>query len=151
MGKIAGCGSRLRMINSVVLNQEQYLEWINSVYVYSEGIFFWIQFLRLGSPWGGKVGKRLLVKGTAGSSARKTFGQSLMSQSLFFIHKIVIPAGPVVRNPPCNAGDMGLILGQGPLIQQAVERISPHSTTTESVHRNQRVRAPQRSILSEAR
>ena len=49
MGKIAGCGSRLRMINSVVLNQEQYLEWINSVYVYSEGIFFG------SSSWGWEV------------------------------------------------------------------------------------------------
>ena len=91
------------------------------------------------------------MKGTAGSSARKTFGQSLMSQSLFFIHKIVIPAGPVVKNSPCNAGDMGLILGQGTLIQQAVKQISPHSTTTESDLHNQRVCAPQRSILSEAR
>ena len=96
------------------------------------GDFFLIQFLRLRSPWGGKVGKRLLVKETAGSSARKTFGWSLMSQPLFFIHKIVIPGGPVVKNPPCHAGDMGSILGQGTLIQQAVEQLSPHTTTTES-------------------
>ena len=37
MGKIAGCGSRLRRINSVhMLNQEQYWKWIDPVSVYSE-------------------------------------------------------------------------------------------------------------------
>ena len=49
----------------------------------------------------------------------------------------MIPAGPVVKNPPCHAGDKGSILGQGTLIQQAVEQLIPHTATTESVHHNQ--------------
>ena len=28
------------------------------------------------------------------------------------------PGGPVVKDPPCNAGDMGLIPGQGTKIPQ---------------------------------
>lgn len=37
MGKIAGCSSRLRRINSVhMLNQKQYWEWTDPVSVYSE-------------------------------------------------------------------------------------------------------------------
>ena len=30
------------------------------------------------------------------------------------------PGGPVVKNPPCNAGDMGSIPSQGTKISQAV-------------------------------
>ena len=31
------------------------------------------------------------------------------------------PSGPVVKNPPCNAGDMGSIPGWGTKIPQATE------------------------------
>ena len=41
------------------------------------------------------------------------------------------PGGPVVKNPPYNAGDAGLIPGQGTKIPHAVEQLSPHATTTE--------------------
>ena len=34
------------------------------------------------------------------------------------------PGGPVVKNPPSNAGDMGLIPGQGTKISHAVEHLS---------------------------
>ena len=44
--------------------------------------------------------------------------------------------GPVVRNLPCNAGDMGLTLGWGTKIPHATEPLSPCTTTAEQ-------RAPQ--------
>ena len=39
---------------------------------------------------------------------------------------------PVVRNPPANAEDMGLIPGQGTKIPHAVGKLSLHTATTES-------------------
>ena len=44
------------------------------------------------------------------------------------------PGGPVVKNPPCNAGDAGLIPGGGTKIPHAMEPVSPCMAT--------RVRAP---------
>ena len=45
------------------------------------------------------------------------------------------PGGPVVKNPPSNARDVGLIPGQGTKIPHAVGQLSPsHTTTTESAH-----------------
>ena len=41
------------------------------------------------------------------------------------------PSGPVVKNPSCNAGDAGLIPGQGTKIPHAAGQRSPHATTTE--------------------
>ena len=43
------------------------------------------------------------------------------------------PGGPVVKNPPCNAGDMGLIPGQGTKIPHAAEQLSLSATPRESV------------------
>ena len=37
----------------------------------------------------------------------------------------------MVKNPSCNSGDMGLILGQGTKIPQAMEKLSPCAITTE--------------------
>jgi len=37
-----------------------------------------------------------------------------------------LPCGPVVRDLPCNTGDLGLILGQGANIPHAAEQLSPH-------------------------
>ena len=39
------------------------------------------------------------------------------------------PGGPVVKNLPPNAGDMGLIPGQETNIPHAVGQVSPHATT----------------------
>ena len=39
--------------------------------------------------------------------------------------------GPMVKNLPCNAADMGLIPGQGSKIPHAVERLSLCTPTTE--------------------
>ena len=40
------------------------------------------------------------------------------------------PGGPVVKNPPSNAGDAGSIPGRGTKIPQAAEQLSPCATTT---------------------
>ena len=41
------------------------------------------------------------------------------------------PGGPVVKNPPHNAGDVGSIPGQGTKIPHAEGQLSLHATTTE--------------------
>ena len=41
------------------------------------------------------------------------------------------PGGPVVKNPPSNAGNAGSIPGQGTKIPQATEQLSPCTRTTE--------------------
>ena len=41
------------------------------------------------------------------------------------------PGGPVVKNPPSNAGDAGSIPGRGTKIPHAAGQLSPHATTTE--------------------
>ena len=46
------------------------------------------------------------------------------------------PGGPVFKNLPCNAGDMGLILGQGTKI--------PHSLEQETLHPTRPRAAPQK-------
>ena len=38
-------------------------------------------------------------------------------------HQRYFPGGPVVKNPPSNAGDMSLIPGQGTKIPRAVEQL----------------------------
>ena len=47
------------------------------------------------------------------------------------------PGGPVVKNPPCNAGDMGSIPVGGTEISHDVQQISSHTTTRESMHCNE--------------
>ena len=42
-----------------------------------------------------------------------------------------LPGGPVVKNLPCNTGDIGLIPRQGTRIPHAMEHLSPHATNTE--------------------
>ena len=37
------------------------------------------------------------------------------------LHERDFPSGPVVENPPCNAGDSGSIPGWGTKIPQALE------------------------------
>ena len=41
------------------------------------------------------------------------------------------PGGPVVKNPPSNAGDSGSIPGGGTKTSHAAGQVSPHATTTE--------------------
>ena len=49
-----------------------------------------------------------------------------------------VAGGPVVINPPVNAGDMGWTPGVGTKIPHAARQLSPCATTRESVHRNGR-------------
>ena len=46
------------------------------------------------------------------------------------------PGGPVVKNPPYNSGDAGLIPGQGNKIPRAAGQLSPSAATTELAHLN---------------
>ena len=39
------------------------------------------------------------------------------------------PGGPVAKNPPCNAGDLGLIPDWITKIPQATGQLSPSTTT----------------------
>ena len=40
--------------------------------------------------------------------------------------------GPVLKNPPCNAGDLGSIPGKGTKIPHATEQLSPGTATTKA-------------------
>ena len=53
------------------------------------------------------------------------------------------PGGPVVKSPPSNAGDTGLIPGQRTKIPHAAGQLSPWATTNELIHLNERVFVPQ--------
>ena len=57
----------------------------------------------------------------------------LMSNSTVIINSPwVFPGGLVVKNPPCKAGDVSLITGQGTKIPCATEQLeSPHAATAE--------------------
>ena len=44
------------------------------------------------------------------------------------------PGGPVVKNPPSNAGDAGSIPGRGAKIPHATGQLSLCTATTEHVH-----------------
>ena len=47
------------------------------------------------------------------------------------------PGGPVVKNLPCNAGDMGSIPGRGPKIPHAMGQLSRRATTRDKpTHHN---------------
>ena len=46
------------------------------------------------------------------------------------------PSGPVVKNPPSNAGDMDFIPGQGTKIPHAAGHLSLRATIRESTCRN---------------
>ena len=55
------------------------------------------------------------------------------------------PGGPVVKNLPCNAGDVGLNPSWGTRIPHVMEQLSPSSATTEPAPSEACV--PQRKIL----
>ena len=44
------------------------------------------------------------------------------------------PGGPVVENPPSNAGDVGLTPGPGAQTTQPAEQQSLWTTTTKPIH-----------------
>ena len=53
------------------------------------------------------------------------------------------PGGPVVKNPPSNAGDAGPIPVRGTKLPHAMGQLSLRATTTELSHLNERARVPQ--------
>ena len=54
------------------------------------------------------------------------------------------PGGPVIKSLPSNAGNTGLIPGQGTNILHATGQLSPHTITTEPARLNWReARVPQ--------
>ena len=55
--------------------------------------------------------------------------------------KGAFPDGPVVKNPPRNAGDEGSIPDWGTEIPCAMEQLSPRATTTEPVAQLESCRA----------
>ena len=58
--------------------------------------------------------------------------------SLFKTYHRDFPGGPVVKNPPSNAGDVGSISGQGTKIPHAAGQLNLRVTTTEPAHLKQR-------------
>ena len=63
----------------------------------------------------------------------KARSKALFNQDDFSNRKeaFQVPGGLVVKNPPFNAGDVGLIPGQGTKNPRAVGQISPCATTRE--------------------
>ena len=69
---------------------------------------------------------------------------SLLHFSLFVFHPYRdttdlsgdFPGGPMVRNPPSNAGDAGSIPGRGTRIPHAAGQPSSRATTTELARLN---------------
>jgi len=49
---------------------------------------------------------------------------------------IVTSGGPVVKNLPWKAGDLGLIPGWGTKIPHAMGQLNQQATITESTHHN---------------
>ena len=68
---------------------------------------------------------------------RQTFKK--LKGKLLYIKQINrdFPGGPVVKSPPCNAGDASLIPGQGTKIRHATGQLSVCATTTELLRLNQ--------------
>lgn len=58
------------------------------------------------------------------------------------------PDGPIVKNPPHNAGEVGLIPGRGINIPQAKEQLNPDATATESVRGNYNPKQLNKETLS---
>ena len=46
------------------------------------------------------------------------------------------PGGPVIKNLPCKARDVGSIPGQGTKIPHVSVKLSPRATTIEHAHHN---------------
>ena len=65
-----------------------------------------------------------------------------------------LPSGPVVKNPPSNAGDtgsnQGSIPGWGTKIPHAKEQLSPRATTRGPTHSNEKSQCAQAEKPSHA-
>ena len=54
------------------------------------------------------------------------------------------PGGSVVKNLPCNLGDVGWIPGQGTKILHSKEQLSPWTASRESIGLDEKYRMTQR-------
>ena len=61
------------------------------------------------------------------------------------------PGGPLIKNPPCSAGDAGSIPGQGTKLPHAAEQLSPHTAATEPMYHNQSLCTAKRSCMMQGR
>ena len=76
---------------------------------------------------------------------------NLMNYPNSFTHSLIqsinicrhFPGSPVIMNPSCNTGDMGLTPGWGTNIPHDSEQLSLCATTTETMRCNERSRALQ--------
>ena len=58
--------------------------------------------------------------------------QCLAQGVMYEVEARNFPGGPVVKNPPSNAGDKGSIPGQGTKTPHASEKLSQPTTTREA-------------------
>ena len=65
------------------------------------------------------------------SNSNTVLGKVLIFITYFIITLQGLPGGPVVKNPPSNAGDAGSIAAWGTKIPHATGQLSPRATTTE--------------------
>ena len=71
-----------------------------------------------------------------GNSKSNALRQEETGHVLKMVKKGDFPGGPVVMNPPCNAGDTGSPPGRGTKISHAAEQVSPYPATTEPMRYN---------------
>ena len=82
------------------------------------------------SPFGREQsGKEQFTEGTVSTKALRRETLVMCSRSRKEFRDF--PGGPVVRNPPCNAGDTGSISGWGTEIPHTTGQLSLQTTATE--------------------
>ena len=97
---------------------------------------FWLlhgEWIRNGVPQGQKPARRLAAAWSKDWETKGWAGGGMWLEnftSVFFFETWGdFPSGPMVKNLPSNAEDMGLIPAQGTKIPCAAEPLSPHITT----------------------
>ena len=73
------------------------------------------------------------------------YTQSLKQPECSILFAGTSPGGPMVKNPPSNAGDVGSIPGRGTKIPHAAGQLSLHAATTEAVRSGTHVPQLERS------
>ena len=96
----------------------------------------------LPGPWWGEMSFIGLKTGYSASQIKNAGASSLCKKvELFKGSGRDFPGGPVVKNLPCNAGDVCSLPGQGTKISHAMEQLGLHATAGESVCHSERSRA----------
>ena len=67
-----------------------------------------------------------------------------------YIYIYDFPGGPVVKNLPCNAKDVGSIPSQGTKIPHAIQQLSQRATTRESMSYKEYIQHATKKILHAA-